>query len=371
MRKYSVGRAEEGSRKYFYILDRETYDLVMLPTKFLKHKTDSRRSPNTVKRLAFSVCYYLEYLAEMEMKLLNVCDLGFEEQTQHFMDFMYWIKAGSHREEKRPAVVENGTCNAYLQDVFGFFSFLTDCIDAKPLRVLSYSQITVANAVGVKRTLRTKTFKGYLKENERKARSAEEEEIMTVLQACTNVRDQLLILLMAETGFRIGEILGIDYTKDIDYQNRTIRVWFRDDNENDARAKNAEYRRAKISNDTFDFLMYYLSEYRKLLQHQTYLFITIWGCTAGQPLKVDSVYDMLERMEKKTGIRLTPHMLRHYFANARWKAGWALELISQALGHRHLNTTITYLGVLDDKLMEASREFYAKHSEVYGIQKLL
>lgn len=371
MRKYSVGRAEEGSRKYFYILNRETYDLVMLPTKFLKHKTDSRRSPNTVKRLAFSVCYYLEYLAEKEMELLNVCDLGFEEQTQHFMDFMYWIKEGSHREEKRPDVVDNRTCNAYLKDVFGFFSFLTNCIDAKPLRVLSYNQITVANAVGVKRTLRTKTFKGYLDEGERKAKAAEESEIMTVLQACTNVRDQLLILLMAETGFRIGEILGIDYTKDIDYQNKTIRVWFRDDNENDARAKNAEYRRAKISNDTFEFLMYYLSEYRNLLQHQTYLFITIWGYTAGQPLKVDSVYDMLERMEKKTGIRLTPHMLRHYFANARWQAGWKLELISQALGHKHLNTTITYLGVLDDKLMEASREYYAKHSNMYDIQKLL
>ena len=371
MRRYSVGRTEEGSRKYFYILDRETYDLVMLPTKFLKHKTDCRRSPNTVRRLAFSVCYYLEFLAEAEMKLNQVWELGFEEQSKHFMDFMYWIKEGNHREEKRPEVVENGTCNAYLKDVFGFFSFLTDVIDAKPLRVLSYTQITAVNSVGVKRTLRSKTFKGYLREQERKAKSAEESEITTVLQACTNVRDQLLILLMAETGFRIGEILGIDYTKDIDYQNQTIRVYFRDDNENNARAKNAEYRKAKISRDTFDFLMYYLNEYRKLLQHQTYLFITIWGSTAGSPLKVDSVYDMLGRMEKKTGIKLTPHMLRHYFANERWKAGWALELISQALGHKHLNTTITYLGVLDDKLMEASREFYEKHSDVYGIQKLL
>ena len=53
-------------------------------------------------------------------------------------------------------------------------------------------------------------------------------------------------------------------------------------------------------------------------------------------------------------------MLRRYFAVTRWKASWPLELISQALGHKHLDTTVQYLGILDDKLMEASREFYEK-----------
>ena len=35
-----------------------------------------------------------------------------------------------------------------------------------------------------------------------------EEEIIATLQACTNTQDQLLILLISKTGFRIGEILG-------------------------------------------------------------------------------------------------------------------------------------------------------------------
>ena len=196
-------------------------------------------------------------------------------------------------------------------------------------------------------------------------------ELIEILHACTNIRDQLLILLLAETGFRIGEILGVDYTRDIDYESHTVSVYFRDDNENDARAKNAEERRAVISNDTFNFLLHYLSEYRNLLQHQTLLFINIAGDSAGRPMKVESVYDMLDRMQRKTGIKVTPHMLRRYYARTRWNDGWALELISQALGHKHLDTTIKYLDVLDDKLMEASREFYAKHSNTYGIRKLL
>ena len=49
-------------------------------------------------------------------------------------------------------------------------------------------------------------------------RAAEKNENRDYLEACTNCRDQLLILMASELGFRIGELLGIDYTKDIDYE---------------------------------------------------------------------------------------------------------------------------------------------------------
>ncbi len=69
-------------------------------------------------------------------------------------------------------------------------------------------------------------------------RAVEQNEILVLLQSCTNCWDQLLILLAVETGYRIGELLGIDYTKDIDFRNHTIRMYFRDDNENRTRTKN-------------------------------------------------------------------------------------------------------------------------------------
>ena len=119
-------------------------------------------------------------------------------------------------------------------------------------------------------------------------------------------------------------------------------------------------RRGRVSDDTFEFLLYYIGEYWDILQKQEYLFINIKGDTIGKPLRVDSVYDMFERMEKKTGIKITPHMLRRYYANTRWEADWPLEMISQALGHKHLDTTIRYLNVLDDKLKTASQEFYRR-----------
>lgn len=372
MRQYAVGTIAEGATKYFYIRDCETMDVVLLPSKYLKHKVKSNRSPNTVRRAAFAICYYLEYLKEIPMEIPEVYKLDYEKQNEHFVDFLHWLKAGNHKQDNNLRAINNGTCNAYLEDVFRFYLFVeAEYEQLGSLKVLSYNYHVAANAVGVQKKLRYQSFKGYLKAEERNVRPAEHEEILTILQACTNCRDQLLILLIAETGFRIGEILGVDYIHDIDYQHHMIGVYFREDNDNDARAKNAEYRKAKISDDTYAFLMYYLAEYRELLQHQRFLFINITGKTAGQPLKVDSVYDMLNRMEKKTEIDLTPHMLRRYFANMRRKAGWRLELIQQALGHKHIDTTIKYLNIVDDELLEASQEFYEKHSAMYGVEKLL
>ena len=58
--------------------------------------------------------------------------------------------------------------------------------------------------------------------------------------------------------------------------------------------------------------MYYLAEYRKILQHQQFLFINIAGDDEGKALDVEAVYSMFRRMEHKTGIKVTPHMLRRY-----------------------------------------------------------
>jgi site-specific recombinase XerD len=146
---------------------------------------------------------------------------------------------------------------------------------------------------------------------------------------------------------------------------------YREDNENLARAKNAEYRRAKISPETFDILMYYLSENRELLKNGDFLFINLTGENAGDPENVNTVYAMLNRLEDKSGIKATPHMLRHYFANERRKSGWDLALISKALGHRHISTTESYLNIDADELSQATDEYYSKNKSLFMVDKLI
>ena len=124
MRRYSVECVEEGAVKYFFISDCETKELVLIPSRYLTHKTKTNRSPNTVKRAAFAVCYYLEYLKEIPMEVTEVYQLDFKRQNEHFVNFLHWIKAGNHKADNSIRAINNGTCNAYLEDVFRFYLFI-------------------------------------------------------------------------------------------------------------------------------------------------------------------------------------------------------------------------------------------------------
>lgn len=205
MRAYEVEMIRDGKVKYFFIRNMETMEIELLPTRFLTHKTRAQESPNTVGSLARSICYYMNFCDGRQMGFTDVCQMDYEAQFNHFTDFLQWLKAGNHTKNLKKTP-RNRTCNTYLKNVFGFFSFLEMAEDQfGPLQVLSYGTIHVANSVGVKRRLRFRSFAGYLKEEEREVRAAEKNEIVTILEACTNCRDQLLILMASELGFRIGD----------------------------------------------------------------------------------------------------------------------------------------------------------------------
>lgn len=69
-------------------------------------------------------------------------------------------------------IPKNKTCNAYLRDVFRFYFFLEqEQPEVGNLKVLSYQQTVVVNATGIRKTLRYRSFKGYLKEEEREVRA--------------------------------------------------------------------------------------------------------------------------------------------------------------------------------------------------------
>lgn len=372
MAQYIVDFHKKRNEKYFFVREVESDSIVHLPSQYLMHKKRSKISPNTIKRSGLAISYYLNYLEKDQLKMQDVYQMDYARQHEHFTDFLIWVKAGEHHNAGHKQCPNNETCNAYLKEVFRFYLFTELQLEhGQRLKVLFDIQIHVHNSKGVNRALRRKSFKGYLKEQGHIGKTIEQDKIITLLQECTNCRDQILLLLLAETGFRIGELLGIRFVEDIEYETRTITVNFREDNENDARAKNAEYRKARISEETFEILMFYIEEYKELIMKQEYLFVNISKGYEGMALKASSVYAMLRRLEKKTDIKASPHMLRHYFANARRKDGWRLELISLSLGHRHIETTMKYLNIGDDELIKVSDEFYKKNQALYGVERLL
>ena len=116
MKRYKVEMQREGSVKYFFIRDMETLEIVLLPSKYLMHQVRANRSPNTIRRNAFALAYYWEYLLEEEHEAEDVYGMDYETQYDFFAEYLKWLKAGKHTDnlDKEP---QNKTCNAYLKKV--------------------------------------------------------------------------------------------------------------------------------------------------------------------------------------------------------------------------------------------------------------
>lgn len=355
---------------WFAILCSENMSLLEVPTKYLKHKTREHCSPNTVQKIAYSIAYYYCFLHERDLTVEAVLKMKYSAQHDHFVEFLCWVQSGNNSDRNRTP--NNATCNSYLQAVFGFYEFLLlENENAGEIRVLEDRDISYSGAAGVRFRRSVKAFRGYLPEEEHVGRTIEKAEIQVLLEASDSLRTKLLILLLAETGFRIGEILGIRYAKDIDFDKHTIQVSYREDNENGARAKNAEIRRAKISNETFELLLVYISENRILLSKTGYLFVNLSGITKGKPMNVNAVNSAFALLEKKTGIKVTSHMFRHFFANERRKNGWSMDMISKALGHKRIATTEKYMNIEEEEMSEAMDQYYLKNGGLYDVKKII
>lgn len=361
---------DAGTKSWFVLVDSEEVGIVEEATKYLKHKTLEECSPNTIRKMAYSLAYYYEYIRQANLTLGEVLLMKYAEQHEHFVGFLMWLKAGRHTCKER--IPNNTTCNSYLEMVFGFYCFLLSHYEPEGrIRVLEDREVFYSGEAGVRFGRGIKTFRGYLPAEEAKGRTVEEDKIIRLLEATSCIRDKLLILLLAETGFRIGELLGVKYSRDIDYDNHTINVEYREDNPNEARAKYAEYRRALMRSQTFDVLMQYIAENRKLLQNTEFLFVNLSGENRGKPMSVNAVYSVFRGLERRTGIKATPHMFRHYYANERRKAGWSIVFIAQALGHRHLATTEQYMNIEDWELEEAMQQYYEQHAGLLDVSKLI
>ncbi len=363
---YSVVKVQYRGRQNYIIQKSEDMSFVYLPSKYLKHLSIVRESPNTVKKVAYSITYYLTYILELSIKLKDVFGLSYGNQTAHFREFLLWLKYGSHMD-RRKTVIKNSTCNSYLGDVFGWLQYLhVEYENEFPeIKVLIPKASYYCKTLGAMVPSGTRTtFEGYLPSEESYGGSLSKEEIITLINACTDVRDKLQISLMAETGLRAGELLGIHYDKDIDFDKQTIQVKFRESNKNEARAKNQENREVQMSKATFNLLVEYMGKYAESLKNHSYLFVNIAGDNVGCAENANALEAMFKRLESRTGIHATPHMLRHYFALARWEAGWNLPMIANALGHRSIRTTEVYLKIPETARLEASKVYFNKYGSL-------
>lgn len=214
MAKYIVEMQMDKQEKFYFIRENESGNIVYLPSKYLMHKKRSKISPNTIQRSAFALSYYLNFLDEKQLCLDDIYQMKYIEQHEHFTDFLIWLKAGMHSREDYLKLPNNETCNAYLKEVFRFYTFMEqENKHSESLKVLSDTQMIVRNSIGIRKVLNRKSFRGYLKENRYFIR-IDQVKSVTYEKAISEEVAQLIMKAIDYTKERYGETTYIFAKKD-------------------------------------------------------------------------------------------------------------------------------------------------------------
>jgi integrase len=181
-----------------------------------------------------------------------------------------------------------------------------------------------------------------------------------------NLRDRFLFALLADSGMRLGEALGMRINEFVMGRGGTayVQVVPREDNPNGARVKMLRPRRIYVGSDLERLYADYLThlacraaEFGVPISPDALLFRNLDRAPLLSPLREGTVRDKVTALKRRgigpTG--WTPHWLRHTHATALLISGTPEWVVSRRLGHAHVQTTLDLYGwVSEDEALRAA-----------------
>jgi integrase len=188
----------------------------------------------------------------------------------------------------------------------------------------------------------------------RAPRTLEPGQIVAILAACEHLRDRFLLSLLAETGMRVGQALGLRHC-DFVSRKREVHIVPRADNANRARAKLRSAVVVPVSTPLVRLYSEYMHvEYGAI--DSDYVFVNLFAGQVGAAMTYSAVDKMIGRIAARTGIGFTAHMLRHSHATDMVRRGVPVEVVARLLTHRSSTTTSqTYVHLDAADIREALR----------------
>lgn len=168
--------------------------------------------------------------------------------------------------------------------------------------------------------------------------SEELKKFLVAAKRIENITNYSLILLLAFTGLRKGEALGLKW-KNINFEGKTLTVERTRDNigTRTPKTKNS-YRTILIDNTLVKQLKVYkkwcketMLSFGKHLKEDDFVFISY---QSGKPITDNTIKYAIDRIIKKTGYkRITPHGLRHTHATILIGQRIPVKVIADRLGN--------------------------------------
>ncbi len=312
---------------------------------FLGHLTAVGRSPNTVAGYAHDLRDFFAWLGQRggDFRGLTLEDLA---------GFLAWVQRpkaartpGVFMLPGTPAAVENGTLVRKRSAIAGFYRFHARRDPSIPALLGELSGVRPTGrfvpvlAHARRGRVGSESYSPIRIHALRKpASTLTEIEVRRLVAACARRRDRFLLVLLDETGLRLGEALGLRHA-DLRLRAGEVRVVPRDDNVNAARVKGLKARTVPARPVVFDAYADYMeAEYGGL--DSDYVFVNLFRPPVGAPMTRGNVDDLVRRLRASTGItHFTAHVLRHTYATRLLRAGVPVEVVAELLGHSSSQTT--------------------------------
>lgn len=353
--------------------------------QYLEFLRSQSASPNTVKSYARGLALWWQYL--------DVFDLPWDHLTvQDVGGFLSWLRTGDSPGvvsiQARPARFSESTIELRLRVVMSCYDFhavngvslgadLTRLVQRRGGRYLPMLEHVARRRGRREAVVRV-----------RRPRRAVPPvltpgQVELICDACARwdadghewrgmVRDRLLWSVLAETGMRLGEALGLEHrdwhtgrgdTPSIDVVPRGDPAW--------ARVKSGSPRRVYVS-DELDRLygeyLWQLCEQGIDLAVADLDTAPVFVNLAREPRfarwRPESVYDLVGKLRRRLADSVprawTPHWFRHSHATALLLSGVPVHVVSRRLGHADIQTTLnSYAHVTEDAEMRTVAQWKA------------
>jgi integrase len=325
------------------------------------------RSINTERVYAGRLALFLNYCAEsrLDWQSITVDDLA---------RFQRWLIT-TPIEQRSPRATQrlrsNKTANAILTSVCEFLRFASTrgWYATELVQQISEPKYLRRGPVGYDfgednqfRTVRSRGLR--LAEVDTPPQALTADQIASVMTALARVRDRLLVAILAESGMRIGEALGLR-REDMHLlaSNNILGCGVRGPhvhvrrraNANGSQAKSRFPRSIPVTSDVVDLYADYQFERSETPEGDSndFVFVNLYKPPLGEPLRYHNAKKLFERLSESLGFILSPHMFRHSAATRWLESGTPRDVVQALLGHVSPASMSVYFHPTDATMREA------------------
>jgi integrase len=180
------------------------------------------------------------------------------------------------------------------------------------------------------------------------------EQVAGVIDCQQRLRDRFLFALLASTGMRIGQALGLRH-EDIVSWERRIEIVPREGASGRAWSKGGAQGSVPVPGELVRLWSDYMHEEYGALESD-FVFVNLWKGEIGRPLSYSSVNELARRTRELVGFHFTVHQLRHTFATLAYRDGVALEVIGAVLTYSSPSSTQIYTHLTAEDLRRVLAE---------------